>query len=162
MTLQEQYELVKKAVDNNQLKELFLGTPGYEWGNLKHIPANVATDIGAIIDYGIYKLHDTGKTDVKNVLIRTIYELLNLDDAFATWTAYFILRYQYRNELKSQSPFTIVTPQLREDVANRVKNQKKQLSACKEYVGYGLTNGLWDDIQRLENVMISNYGESIL
>ena len=162
MTLQEQYDLAKKAIDNNQLKELFLGAPGYEWDNLKHIPANVATDVGAIIDYGIYKLYEAGKTDIANMLISTVYELLDLNDAYATWTAYFILRYQYRNELKKQSPFTIISPKLCADVALHIKSQENKLSACKEYVGSGLPNGLWDDIQRLEKVMISNYGVSIL
>ena len=60
MLSQEQYNLVKKAFDNNQLKELFLGTSGYEWGNLKHIPANVSTDISAIIEHGLYVIYENG------------------------------------------------------------------------------------------------------
>ena len=58
--------------------------------------------------------------------------------------------------------FVIVTKKLCEDAKVSIYEQKEQLVACKEYVGIGLTNGLWEDIQRLENVMLDNYGVSIL
>lgn len=45
MSLEKELELTKKAVDNNELKKIFLGESGHEWGNLKHIPALVLTDI---------------------------------------------------------------------------------------------------------------------
>lgn len=161
MTLQEQLEVTQKAIDNNELDKLFLGKPGYKWGNLKHIPANVATDIGAIIEYGLYVLYQNGNKDIPERLKATILSFLD-GTPVEIWTAYFILRYQYRNEIKNQSPFNLVTPQLCKAVSICVQQQKDRLVACKEYVGYDLPNGLWEDIQRLENVMISNYGVSIL
>ena len=156
------FSLVEKAYYANQLDDLFLGNHPYTFDNLKHIPANVATDIGAIIDNGMYGLYSDGKTDIVSMLVETIYELLSFEDAFSTWTAYFILRYQYRNEIKNLSPFKIVTPQLCQDLSVCVRKQKEQLVMCKEYVGGSLPNGLWGDIQRLEDVMLSNYGVSIL
>ena len=162
MTSQEQLSLVQKAVYNDDLVKLFLGDPEYRWRNLKHIPANVATDIGAIIEQGIYKIYTSGDIGIVSNFEKAIYDLLSCDSAHAVWTAYFALRYQYRNEIKNESPFKIVDSKLCKAVSSCVKANKELLSTCKEYVGYDLANGLWDDIQRLENVMRSNYGVSIL
>ena len=162
MTPQEQIMLVQTAIATNHSKELFLGIAPYTWGNLKHIPANVATDIGAIIDNGMYELYRAGDTNIPDTIAVTIKELLLLNQPQATWTAYFILRYQYRNEVKNKSPFKIVTPHLCQAVSTAIADQKHSLTSCKEYAGNGLQNGLWDDIQRLEGILVANYGVSII
>ncbi len=155
-------ELVQKAIDNNQIKELFLGEGEYKQENLKHIPALVATDIGSIIDNGLYILFNEGEKTLPNKIISVIRELVDTNEPFSIWTAYFILRYQYRNELQNKSPFNIVTKELCKSVSNKISNQKQNLMLCQKYVGFGLPNGLWDDIQRLENNLVLNYGVSIL
>lgn len=162
MNYKNTYEMCMDAYNKDEFRKLFLGEEPYKFGNLKHIPANVATDIGAIIDQGIYKIYNNGNIAIISMLEKAIYDLLSQNSAHSTWTAYFILRYQYRNEIKNDTPFKIITSRLCNDVSTIIKERKEQLSACKEYTGYGLANGLWDDIQRLESVMLCNYGTSIL
>lgn len=161
MTLKEQYELVKKAVENNQLKELFLGAPGYEWGNLKHIPANVATDIGAILEHGLYVLYNNGSKDIPEKLKSVVFDLLN-GMPVEIWTAYQIIWNQDWDIKHNVAPFCIASPALLERLKQSVTGNQKQLSACKELVGWNLNNGLWDDIVRLEKNMHNKYGKGLI
>lgn len=161
MTLQEQYELVKKAVDNDHLKELFLGAPGYEWGNLKHIPANVATDIGAIIEHGLYTLYSNGNKDIPQKLEECVYALLN-GGPTEIWTAYQVLWSQNWDKHHGKSPFCIINDEILANLKNVVLNNQEELVSCKDLVGWNLKEGLWEDIARLERNLRNKHGVGLI
>ena len=133
MTKEDVRVLTENAYQAGELKNLFLGESPYAFDNLKHIPANVLSDVGAIIDQGIYEIYRSGNIAVVSMLEKAIYELLDYNSAYSIWTAYFVLRYQYRNEIKNGSPFKIVTHQLCKAVSNCINENKELLSSCKEY-----------------------------
>ena len=161
MTLKEQYELVKKAVDNNQLMELFLGAPGYEWGDLKHIPANVATDIGAILEHGLYALFNNGYKDVPGIMKATVYALLN-GTPVEIWTAYSVVWAQCWNEAKHKSSFQVINQEFLERVRTALWANKASLVACKELMGWNLKDGLWEDIMISNQTIKRRFGVEIL
>ncbi len=161
MNLQEQLTLVEKAVANDELKELFLGAPGYEWGNLKHIPANVATDIGAIIKYGLYVLYQNGNMDIQEKLKRTVFDLLN-GTPTEIWTAYSIIWQENWYKNHGEAVFCIYNNELKNDLSVSINKNKSSLMSCHALVGQGLKDGLWEDINRLENNLRKKYGEGLI
>ena len=160
MSNNEHQDLVKKAIANNELDKLFLGQDGYEWGNLKHIPANVPTDISAIL-HSMYAIYNDGATDIPELLEDTIYKLTK-GNAVEIWIAYYILLIEYRNELQKVSPLMIVDEQLICYIKTIINNNIDMLSKCFDYVGEGETQGLLSFIIRTNSHLESDYGKSIL
>ena len=161
MSLQEQLTLVEKAVTNNQLQELFLGAPGYEWRNLKHIPAKVNTDIGAIIKHGLYVLYQNGNKDIPQKTKSTVCNLLN-GTPTEIWTAYSIIWQENWYKNHGEAVFCIYDSELKKDLSNSIKKNKSELISCHELVGQNLNEGLWEDISRLENNLRKKYGEGLI
>jgi len=160
MSNNEHQDLVKKAITNNELDKLFLGQDGYEWGNLKHIPANVPTDISAIIKV-LYDLYLNRYEDIPKLLKCTICQL-SKGSAVEIWIAYYILLIEYRNELQKVSPLMIVDEQLICYIKTIINNNIDMLSKCFDYVGEGETQGLLSFIIRTNSHLESDYGKSIL
>ena len=160
MSSTEHQNLVKKAITNNELDKLFLGQEGYKWGNLKHIPANVPTDVSAIL-CSMYALYNEGATDIPELLEDTIYKLTK-GNAVEIWTAYSIVWSQYYHELKKSVPFNIVSDSLLAHIRKVVSQNAQLLSECHEYTGAGLKNGLLDDIVISNKSFFKMHGESIL
>ena len=161
MTLQAQYELVRKAIERNELTELFLGSPGYEWGELKHIPAKVATDIGAIMENGIYVSYKNGDSGIPQKLKSTVYELMN-GTPVEIWTAYSICWIQYWNEQRNISPFSLFSQDIQRDLHNAVIANRDQLIACKELIGWNKKEGLWEDITISNQNFKKRFGVEII
>lgn len=145
MTIEEQYASVSAAVQNHKLKQLMLGKGEYNWGNLKHIPADVPCDISAVLKHGLYRLHLASVPWIPQQLTSVIVEL-SLGTPVEVWTAYSIVWYQYRNELTEISPFKIITPTLLDTVRASLSRNQIALAQCKEYAGKYCKLGLWEDI----------------
>ena len=161
MSLERELELTKKAVDNNELKKLFLGETGYEWGNLKHIPALVLTDIGAILEHGLYVLYKKGNTDIPNELKTTVFTLLK-GTPIEIWTAYSIIWHENWYNKHNRADFCIYDSEMKSALTSSINTNKVLLMSCKELVGKNLNEGLWEDIYRLENNLYRKYGEGLI
>lgn len=161
MTIEEQYASVKKAVQEHKLKPLLLGQGEYNWGALKHIPADIPCDISAVLKYGLYRLHFESVPWIPQTLTSVIVEL-SLGTPVEVWTAYSIVWYQYRNELTDISPFKIVTPTLLDTVRAGVTRSKDSLAQCKEYVGRNCKFGLLEDIVISNQTLQKKFEVSIL
>jgi len=155
------YELCLMAYKNNALESLFLGKSEYRIHNLKHIPADVPTDIGGIIDRGLYLLYDKGYSDIPNKLIDTIIKLLE-GDALSIWTAYSIVWFLYWNEISNTAPFKVISIDLLKSLKSSVLSAEIELKTCKEYVGYNQPEGLWSDIWRINNNFYKKFGVKII
>ena len=161
MTKEQIYHLTETAYKNNELIKLFLGEKPYKFDNLKHIPANVATDIGALINEGIYELYNNGYQEVLEVFKKTIYTLFN-GTPVEIWTAYHMLWSQDWDKRHGKAPFYIIDSELLQFASNAIWSNKDALSSCKELVGWNLENGLWQDISRLEKNLYNKYGSGLL
>jgi len=154
------YELVKKAIQNDELNKLFLGQECYKWGNLKHIPADVPTDISAIIKV-LYELYLTGYTNIPELLKDTIYQLAK-GNAVDIWIAYYIVLIEYRNELQKKSPLWIIDEQIISAIKTTINDNIAMLSNCFDYVGKGEKQGLLSFIKRTNSHLESDFSKSIL
>lgn len=161
MTKNHVVEMTVNAYRANELKKLFMGEPPYFFVNLKHIPANVNTDIGAILVEGLYVLYKKGNQDIPEELKKTIYELLN-GSPEEIWTAYFIIMCQFRNEKRGGAPFECLDKEILINAKCKVFANRDNLENCFSLVGSSYKNGLWGDIERLDNLLYKKYGASIL
>ena len=161
MTANEQLIIVQKAVEKKDLKNLFLGAPEYNWGNLKHIPANVNTDIGAILEQGLYILYRQGNFAIPEMLKAAVYELIDGTPA-EIWTAYQIIWCQNWDIKHTQAAFSVVDSNILDVLKLSVESNQNALSACKDLVGWNLQKGLWEDIVRLEKNLKNKYGAGLI
>lgn len=160
MTIEQQYDSVKEAVQKQKFKQLVMGEE-FKWENLQHIPANVPSDISSILRYGLYRLYPESKYDIPNLLISTIRELLQGSPA-EIWTAYSIVWYQYRNELINVCPFKIISQELLNAIRASIDKNKEAIAECNEFVGENYKDGLLGDIIASNNSLRKNFGVSIL
>ena len=160
MSNNEHQDLVKKAIANNELDKLFLGQDGYEWGNLKHIPANVPTDISAIL-HSMYAIYNDGATDIPELLEDTIYKLTK-GNAVEIWTAYSIVFSHYYDVLTNSSTFSIVSEKILICLRESISKNSQILSECHEYVGLNLKNGILEYINNSNRSFQKRFFVSIL
>ena len=161
MTKQEIYELVEKAYKSNELEKLFLGDTSYRFNNLKHIPANVPTDVNSIIEQGLYPLYKNGASDIPKLVKKALENMLTLSPV-AIWTAYSIIWSQYWNELEKCSPYTIVDDNLLNFCKDQIIKHSDTLKNCNDFVGQTNKIGLLGDIFRLDENFKHRFGVSIL
>ena len=161
MTKEQIYLLTKKAYESDELDNLFLGIEPYKFDNLKHIPANVATDVGAIIDEGFYVLYNNGHEDIPQVLKKTVCNLFS-GTPVEIWTAYQIMWSQNWDMRHRKAPFYIIDSELSQIAKNAIVNNRVALASCKALVGWNLEDGLWEDISRLERNLKNKYGTGLI
>ena len=138
-----------------------MGAEEFKWENLQHIPANVPSDISAILKYGLYRLYTESKYDIPSLLISTIGELLQ-GSPTEIWTAYSIVWHQYRNELIGVCPFKIVSQELLNAIRTSIDKNKEALTKCKDFVGENNKDGLFGDIVASNNSLRKKFEVSIL
>ena len=161
MTKLEIYELAKKAYNSNEFEKLFLGDASYRFNNLKHIPANVPTDLNSIIEHGLYPLYKNGALDITELVKKALKNMLTTSP-IAIWTAYSIIWSQYWNELEKCSPYTIVDNELLEFCREQIKKHSDVLKNCNDFIGQTNKIGLLGDICRLDENFKNRFGVSIL
>lgn len=161
MTVEEQYISVKDAVQKTKLKQLLMGAEEFKWENLQYIPANMPSDISAILKYGLYRLYTETKYDIPNLLISTIGELLQ-GSPTEIWIAYSIVWYQYRNELIGICPFKIVSQELLNAIRTSINKNKAALTECKDFAGENSKDGLLGDIIASNDSLQKKFEVSIL
>ena len=161
MTKEQIYHLTETAYKNNELIKLFLGEEPYKFDNLKHIPANVATDIGALISEGIYKLYNNGYQEVLEVFKKAIYTLFN-GTPVEIWTAYSIVWSQHWEEQHNHSPLKIIDENLLLFCRKQIYENEDALKECRALVGWNLQDGLWDDIQGADASLKKRFGKGVL
>lgn len=161
MNMKNVFEKTRFAFENNEVTELFRGQKDYGFDNLKHIPANVPTDINLILVYGVYPLCKETNIPVSECIKNAIKDLLNasLSDI---WIAYFLAMCQKRNEVQGISPITVIDETVSLAISECVKNNKKELGRCKEWGGYGMQEGIYGDIVRLDNHLFEDYKVRLL
>lgn len=153
--------MVEKAYNADEFEKLFLGEAPYTFNNLKHIPAVVATDIGAIIEHGLYVLYQNGNKNIPEKLKSTVLSLLN-GTPVEIWTAYSIIWHENWCKKHNKAVFNIYDIKLRNELKKSINNNKSLLIACKKLVGQNSNEGLWEDINRLENNLLKKYGERLI
>jgi len=148
------YAETEKAFKNNEFYELLLGLNDY---NI-NAPASVPTDWTLIIYNGIFELYKRNSNQQETIKIAfydAVKKLINGNE-IELWVSSYIIFLMLHYQMKNKAPFNIS-----DEILNlfkcRLSKMKDQLSNNKEYEGSQYTNGLYGDIERLNNTLKTYY-----
>lgn len=159
---EELLALTKKAFDNDEVAEFLCGENGYAIHGNRDIPNNIPTDFGRIIEGGIYKLYDCTKDQV--IISKTKSALLQLINGTPVdvWIAFMIIRRQLSKYDKGRAPFNIVDDDILFSLKESLYANEARLRECKLFLGANCENGLWQDINRIDQNYKNDMGVSVL
>ncbi len=159
---EELIALTKRAFDNDEVAEFLCGEKGYAVHGNPDIPANIPTDFGRIVEGGIYKLYDRTKDPA--IISKTKSAVLQLIDGTPVnlWVAFMIIRRQLSKYDKGHAPFNMVDNDILSSLKNALYANETKLRECKLFLGANCENGLWQDINRIDQNYKEDMGISVL
>lgn len=159
---EELFALTKKAFDNDEVAEFLCGENGYAIHGNRDISTNIPTDFGRIVEDGIYKLYDCTKD--QTIVLKTKSALLKLISGTPVnvWVAFMIVRRQLSKYDKGRAPFNIVDDDILFSLKKSLYANEARLRECKLFLGANCENGLWQDINRIDQNYKKDMGVSVL
>ncbi len=159
---EELLALTKKAFDNDEVAEFLCGENGYAIHGNRDIPTNIPTDFGRIIEGGIYKLYDRTKDPA--IISKTKSALLRLikGTPVNVWIAFMIVRRQLSKYDKGHAPFNMVDNDILFSLKESLYANEAKLRECRLFLGANCENGLWQDINRIDQNYKEDMGVSVL
>jgi len=155
-------ELTKQAYQNNEMVELLSGTGEYENPLDRWTPGNVPTDVGRVLEQGIYTLYQSTNDNELILAYKSAICKLLSGTPLQVWLGYDTCWYQLYNEQKEKSPFKIITSELIDIVKDALTKNQHELTLIHEFEGAGQKQGLWQDITRSNNVLAQKFGVTFL
>ena len=159
---EELIALTKKAFDNDAVAEFLCGENGYAIHGNRDIPTNIPTDFGRIIEGGIYKLYD--RTKDPSIISKTKSALLQLINGTPVnvWVAFMIVRRQLSKYNKGYAPFNIADNHILFSLKNSLYANETKLRECRLFLGANCENGLWQEINRIDQNYKEDMGIGVL
>ena len=162
VTNDELLMLTQKAFERDEVADFLQGKNGYACPVNRFVPANVPTDMGRILEFGIYVFYsETNDETIIQKLKETIFELLK-GDSIQVWCAYRACWSQIYKGQNNKAPFELIDKSLLDALRQALLKDEDKLRACKEWQGWNKENGLWDDICRTNWVLNDVFNVSIL
>lgn len=120
------------------------------------------TSFESVLSTGIHGYYEVSHNlSIPKQLIDAL-EILLAGDAVEVWCAFRICADEIRFEVRNLSPFRIMTNDFIDKVRVAFHNNKKALQACKLFTGKPLNDGLWQDIQSINDNLVKKNGVSLL
>ena len=159
---EELIALTKKAFDNDEVAEFLCGENGYAIHSNRDIPTNIPTDFGRIVEGGIYKLYD--RTKDSSIISKTKSALLQLINGTPVnvWIAFMIVRRQLSKYDMGHAPFNIADNDILFSLKNSLYANEAKLRECRLFLGANCENGLWQDINRIDQNYKEDMGIGVL
>ena len=162
MAQERAVDLARRAFELGEVAEFLSGKKGYAVPISRFVSANVPTDFEIILLVGVFKYYNERKDDsIREQYVKAIRQLLLSSNCVDIWCAYSICFFQTCFEARNKAPFSIMSSELISEVSAALKKNKEILGACHLWQGMGRTNGLWQDIETSNNVLLNKYGVSL-
>ncbi|KHD38184.1 hypothetical protein NL50_01360 [Clostridium acetobutylicum] len=155
-------QTVIKAIERDELYKVLLGEDGYKVELSSFIGVNVPTDWPNIMRGGIYKIfNEYPELNIKSKLEDTLCFLVN-KGTFEIYVAISVLFFQIMSEENKTSPFKINKDKLVDNVHDALVKNKMEMYKYKEWMGQYYSNGLWGEIERINNILKEDYDITII
>lgn len=155
-------QMVIESIKQNELYKVLLGDDKYKVELSSFIGANVPTDWPNIMRGGIYKIfNEYPQINVKEQLENTLNFLLD-KDVFEIYVAVSVLFFQIMSEENMTSPFKINREKIVSSVRSTLMKNKDQMYQYKKWMGGYYQNGIWGEIERINNILKEDYGITII
>lgn len=159
---EEIFAFTKEAFKHNEFVLLLEGKGKYACKLDRFVPADMPTDVGRIIQEGIYKLYlEKHEKEVINKYREAVVEIMN-GDCTEVWLAYHICWTQIYKEKRANAPFKFFNETILNELRKNIFSHEEELKQTKKWQGANLEEGLWEDIQTLENTSYKFLGVKLL
>ena len=162
ITNEELLELTKKAFENDEVAEFLCGEKGYSCPISRFVPANVPTDFGRIVNFGVFKLYEESKNEKIIKKFKEAILALTKGSAVQVWIAYSVCWNLVYKKNRKQPTLVIQDVEFWNSVKSSILASENKLRVCNEWQGINQKDGLWSNIIRMDNVLEKDYGVSVL
>lgn len=153
-------ELIKKAINSNEMIELLEGKGDYCLENDSWASISAPIDWTRVIPM-IYKEYvETQDESVKEMYESAIENML-LGTAEETYCGIAVLYFQTLRESSNRSPFSVDREYLIQIAKKGISKNKKDLRLIKKWAGAQSENGLWSEVVRYKKLFLSKYSIDI-
>lgn len=155
-------ENLLNALEKNEFIAFLKGDFPYAVQFHQFTPANLPTDFEQVLSNGIYILYEEyPDINIKGKLEEALIEMRGQKD-IDIYLAVNIFFEHILNETYGASPFEICKERLIPVIKEKLKIHKETLKKCFEWEGMGKEQGMWEDIQRINNIIMKKKGFSIV
>lgn len=159
---EEVYATTESAFEKKEFYELLSGKNGYELAVLD-APAKVPTDWTAVLTNGIfafYKNNPSKQEEIKQDFFDSVLRFVNGSD-LELWVSSYLIFLMIHYEKRGKAPFALSEEVI--DLFNkRLRERKDSLSANRNFEGCLYPNGLYGDIERLNNTLETYYSINMI
>lgn len=155
-------QIIIKSIKRKELYKVLLGEDKYKVDISPFVGANVPTDWPNIMRGGIYKVfNEYPELNIDNELENTLCFLLD-KGVFEIYVSVSVLFFQIISEENGISPFKINRDKIL-NITRRVllKNQNEMYN-YKKWMGEYYSNGIWEEFQRINNILNEDYAITII
>ena len=165
MKFDEIFEKTKYAFENDEVYELLTGKKGYSYQN-NFVSASVPTMFNYVFEDGIFPYFKRATPLEQRRIIAslssTFSKLIDSTDEVEVWWAFMILKSQKNAEERSLlSPFKIADLFWSSLHFSIIKNKEK-LSLNRTYFGSDYSNGLYGDVERINQILLEDFGIDVI
>lgn len=147
-------ELIKEALNNNEVIELLEGKGDYRLENSSWASISAPTDWTRVVPM-IYKEY----VGIQDESIKDKYEAaienMLLGSAEDTYCGLAVLYFQTLRENANRSPFSINRSRMIQAAKKGIAKNENELKMLKNWAGAQPENGLWDEIIRYRKLFSS-------
>lgn len=161
MTKRRKKEMIRKAIEKDELDLLFLGYEEYYIGQADRLPVEKISDIEFILKSGLYEFYKNGDENIPEILTKTIYGFIE-GNVVEIWVAFSIFCIQFFCEKTEECPFEITNDKMLESLKIAIEKQKEELSACFLYAGGNKKSGLYEDIEEKNREIFNQFNIKII
>jgi hypothetical protein len=155
-------QMVIESIKRDELYKVLLGEDRYKVELSPFIGANVPTDWPNIMRGGIYKIfNEYPKLNIKAELENTLCFLLD-KGVFEIYVAVSVLFFQIISEENGVAPFKINRDKVVTNIRSRLMKSKKEMYQYKKWMGEYYSNGIWGEIERINNILKEDYAITII
>ena len=153
--------LQKKHLKMTRLLNFFVEKKGYSCPISRFVPANVPTDFGRIVNFGVFKLYEESKNEKIIKKFKEAILALVKGSAVQVWIAYSVCWNLVYKKNRKQPTLVIQDVEFWNSVKSSILASENKLRVCNEWQGINQKDGLWSDIIRMDKNLLDD-GECLL
>ncbi len=149
-------DLIKKAINNNEIVELLEGKDGYSLENDSWTSISTPIDWTRVVPMIYQEYSETQDESIKEKYEAAIEKML-LGSAEDVYCGFAVLYFQMLRESTNRSPFFLNMDYLIQLAKEGISKNSDDFKKSKKWSGAYTENGLWDEIDRYKKLFLSKF-----
>lgn len=153
----DRMNIVKKAIENNEMLQLLEGKNGYSIQNDSFASISAPIDWTVVIPMIYEEYSNTANKDIVEMYVTAIKDML-AGDAEDVFCGISVLYFQIMREEKERSPFEVDRTCLIKMASDAISKNGEALKLTKKWSGTNQPEGLFSEILRYKRMLRTKYG----